>query len=193
MTTTADTRSRRATPVRGTSGTPVRGTSGTPGSAVVLRPLEPADTEAVLAVFTGLGARSRELRFLTRKARLSSAEVRRLTAVDRRDHVAYLASTAGDHRPIGIARFVRAAQGSESAEVAVAVVDGWQRRGVGTMLLGALTRHAVEVGVRRFTMFVSNDNRAVHRLLHRSPGGPARLDGGHGVAEYAVSLERRTA
>jgi hypothetical protein len=61
------------------------------------------------------------------------------------------------------------------------------------MLLGALTRHAVEVGVRRFTMLVSNDNRAAHRLLHRFPGGPSRLDGGHGVAEYAVSLERRTA
>ncbi len=115
--------------------------------------------------------------------------MRRLTAVDDRDHVAVLASAAHDHRPVGIARFVRAADDGESAEVAVAVVDAWQQRGVGTLLLAALVRRAREVGVRRFTMLVSYDNVAVLRLLHRFPGGLSRVHVGHGVAEYAVSLE----
>ena len=84
---------------------------------------------------------------------------------------------------------MRAADAGESAEVAVAVVDAWQKRGVGTMLLAALVRRAREVGVRRFTMLASYDNVAVLRLVHRSPGGLSRVHFDRGVAQYAVSLE----
>ena len=115
--------------------------------------------------------------------------MRRLTAVDRRDHVAVVASTPHDHRPVGIARFIRSVTDAESAEVAVAVADAWQRRGVGTLLLRAVVERALEVGVRRFTMLVSDDNAAVLALLQRFPGGPSRVHVGHGVAEYAVSLD----
>ena len=158
-------------------------------AGIEVSPLEPGDAAAVLAVFAGMGPRSRWLRFLTGKPRLTSAEVRRLTAVDQRDHVALVASTTTDHRPIGIARFVRSADATECAEVAVAVVDAWQRQGVGTLLLDTLVRRAREVGVRRFTVLASHDNAGALRLLHRLPDGLLRVSTGGGVAEYVVSLE----
>ena len=70
-----------------------------------LRALDPGDEAAVLEVFAGLGPRSRELRFLTPKPRLSSADLHQLTAVDHHDHVAILAvsATSGSpdrHRPV---------------------------------------------------------------------------------------------
>ena len=71
----------------------------------------------------------------------------------------------------------------------MAVADAWQRQGVGTLLLRAVVERALEVGVRRFTMLVSDDNAAVLALLQRFPGGPSRVHVGHGVAEYAVSLD----
>ncbi|GAA2150476.1 hypothetical protein GCM10009844_31450 [Nocardioides koreensis] len=154
---------------------------------VELRPLRPGDSAAVLAVFAGMSPRSRELRFLAPKPRLSTADVRRLTAVDRRDHVALLATSA--HKPIGIARFIRDRNDPESAEVAVAIVDHWHHQGVGSTLLDALVQRAVEVGVRRFTALVSHDNTAVHRLLHRSASGLSRIGMDRWTVEYAMSLE----
>ena len=100
-----------------------------------------------------------------------------------------LVASAPDRRPIGIARFVRSPHDAACADVAVAVVDAWQRRGVGSMLLEALVRRAREVGVRRFTMLASYDNVAVLRLVQRSPGGLSRVHFDPGVAQYAVSLE----
>jgi GNAT superfamily N-acetyltransferase len=136
--------------------------------AVELRPLEPGDTGAVSEVFAGLGPRSRELRFLTPKPRLTGADLRQLTAVDHHDHVAILALDNG--RPIGVARFVRDQARPDSADVAVAVVDASQNRGVATMLTEALVHRAREVGVRRFTLIMARDNEAAMRLLGRAPG-----------------------
>jgi RimJ/RimL family protein N-acetyltransferase len=157
-------------------------------AAVELRPLEPGDTCAVLEVFAGLDAQSRRLRFLTAKPRLTAGDLRQLTAVDHHDHVAVLAVSTAQDRPIGVARFVRDPDRPESADVAVAVVDAWQGRGVGTMLKSALVRRALEVGVRRFTMAMSPHNEAAVRLLHRAPGEIERLALDDETAEFALVL-----
>jgi GNAT superfamily N-acetyltransferase len=157
------------------------------GPGVEVRPLERGEVEAVLGVFAGMGARSRELRFLVPKARLTELDLRQLTAVDRHDHVAVLATSARDHQPVGIARFTRDLDDPASADLAVEVVDAWHGRGVATVLLRALAEHALEVGVRRFTALVSRDNVPVLNLLRKTPG-VARTGAGLGSLEYAVTL-----
>jgi ribosomal protein S18 acetylase RimI-like enzyme len=153
---------------------------------VELRLLEPGDSTAVLEVFAGLSDRSRELRFLTPKPRLTSADLQQLTDVDQHDHVAVLALTHS--RPIGVARFVRHPEDADSADVAVAVVDEWQDRGIGTRLTRELVRRARGLGVRRFTMAMAPDNEGAVRLLHRAPGEIERLAIDPDVAEFALSL-----
>jgi RimJ/RimL family protein N-acetyltransferase len=160
-------------------------------SAVELRPLEPGDSAAVLEIFAGLGPRSRERRFLTPKPRLTGADLRQLTDVDQRDHVAILALVQG--RPIGVARFVRDRARPDSADVAVAVVDASQNRGVATMLTEALVHRAREVGVRRFTLVMARDNEAAMRLLQRAPGEVESLAVDQETAEFALTLEDRHA
>jgi RimJ/RimL family protein N-acetyltransferase len=160
---------------------------------VEVRPLQTGDRAAVLEIFAGLGPRSRELRFLTPKPRLSSADLRQLTAVDHQDHVALLAVTARHGRPIGVARFVRDPAQPDSADVAVAVVDAWQQRGVGTLLGCALVARAREVGLRCLTMVMSQDNDAAVRLLHRSPGDVHRIALDRETAEFALLLDGRGA
>jgi RimJ/RimL family protein N-acetyltransferase len=160
-------------------------------SAIELRPLEPGDTGAVLEIFAGLGPRSRELRFLTPKPRLTGADLRQLTEVDERDHVAILALDQG--RPIGVARFVRDRARPDSADVAVAIVDASQNRGVATMLTEALVGRAREVGVRRFTLMMARDNEAALRLLHRAPGVVEPLAVDDDTAEFAITLKDKHA
>ena len=166
-----------------------RDPNGAPAPAVALRPLRSGDAAAVVAVFRGMGARSRALRFLVPKSRLTLSDVRHLVEVDQRDHVALLASTVPGRRPVAIGRFIRDRGDPGSAEVALEVVDAWQGRGVGTVLLEELVRQAREVGVRRFTMIVSDDNRAVRRLLHRAGARVSRVGAERGTTEYAVSLD----
>jgi RimJ/RimL family protein N-acetyltransferase len=157
-------------------------------SKVELRPLERGDTGAVLEVFAGLGPRSRQLRFLTSKPRLTSADLRQLTAVDHHDHVALLAVSGPHGRPIGIARFVRDRVHPNDADVAVAVVDAWQGRGVGTLLADALVRRARVAGVHRFTLVMAAHNDGALRLLSRCSGQIERLALDGETAEFAVTL-----
>jgi RimJ/RimL family protein N-acetyltransferase len=160
-----------------------------PGPTVELRPLEYGDRASLLEIFAGLGPRSRERRFLTPKTRLTESELRHLTAVDQHDHVALLAVSAADGRPVGVARFIRDARRPDTADVAVSVVDAWQDRGIGTLLTNALARRAREVGVRRFTVLMQRDNRAARRLLHRSGGSPNLVEADQETVEFVVDLE----
>jgi RimJ/RimL family protein N-acetyltransferase len=159
------------------------------GCGVELRTLEAGDQATVLEVFAGLGPRSRELRFLAAKPRLTSADLRQLTAVDHHDHVAILAVSARHGRPIGIARFVRDPDRPDTADVAVAVVDAWQGCGVGTLLTSALSDRALEVGVRRFTLVMDHDNEAAVRLLRRTRGEISRIAMDTETAEVVVDLD----
>lgn len=81
---------------------------------VRLRPLGAGETGPLLEVFAALGPRSRELRFMGPRLRLTAADLHQLTDVDGHDHVALVAESA-DGRPVGIARFVRSADDVSSA------------------------------------------------------------------------------
>ncbi len=155
---------------------------------VRIRPLADAETGPVLAVFDGLGPRSRERRFLAPKFRLTATDLCALAHVDGRDRVALVAELP-DGRPVGIARFVRDEHDPATADVAVAVVDVWQRRGVGSLLAEALAECARALAVRRFTAVVLRDNEAVAGLL-RSVGGDVRA---LALDELNAELEMRLA
>ncbi|MET9230517.1 GNAT family N-acetyltransferase [Lentzea sp. NPDC003310] len=119
--------------------------------------------EAVDAVFEGLSARSRYLRFHSPTPRLTASARRVLTDVDGERHAAVCARVGGE--PIGIARVIRT--GECGAEIAVAVVDLWQRRGVGRLLLEELTSIAARMGVAELHGNVLPDNRAMLALVRK--------------------------
>jgi GNAT superfamily N-acetyltransferase len=156
-------------------------------SFVTIRPLEDGDTATLLAVFEGLDARSRELRFMAPKFRLTSADVRQLTRVDGVDHVALVAELP-DGSPVGIARFVRDECDRTSADVAVEVVEGWQRRGIGVRLAEALAEHARCAAIRRFTANMLRENDGASRLMRRVGGEVRTLEYDDHSAEFEILL-----
>ncbi len=134
------------------------------GSAAVIRPLRRGDRQAFVAAFERLGEQSRHRRFLGPMPSLTEAQLRHLTDVDQREHVALAAidSTRGSGI-VGIARFIRLA--GDDAEPALAVVDDWQARGLGTVLLAALVGAAHARGVRRLRADVLAENAEILHLL----------------------------
>lgn len=158
------------------------------GTPIEIRRLRPSDAPMLADAFRRLSFESRRLRFMTPKDRLSDAELRYLTEVDGHRHEALAASDARTGQAIGVARFVRLQDEPEAAEVAVTVTDEWQHRGVGTLLLEALTERARSEGIAEFSALVASDNSPMIELLRRAGGEIQPLASGAGVVEYRTSL-----
>src|SRR5215468_5851467 len=156
------------------------------GSKVLIRQIQPADAPLLADGFARLSGKSRQMRFLARKDRLSAAELRYFTDLDHRDHEALGALDQADGRGVGVARYVRDAEDPRAAEIAVTIVDEWQGRGLGAELLTRLSDRARSEGICRFTALVAEDNRAMAGLLRNMS---ASLVGrSPGTVEYEIAL-----
>src|SRR3954470_7619116 len=100
------------------------------GARIIVRAIVPEDKPLLVAALNGLSARSTFQRFLSPKVRFTEAELRYLTGVDQRDHIALIAILAdGPRVPVAVARCVRVAP--DTAELAIVVGDRWQGPGLG--------------------------------------------------------------
>ena len=128
-------------------------------------------------------------RFLSPKRSFSRTELRYLTEVDGRDHVALVAEYPGEpvRRLIAVARFVRHVD-SDAAEAAIVVSDDWQRRGVGSLLAERLAAQARRHGIRAFTATMASDNVPAHKLMERLTQHLEEHHAGGGVSELTLDL-----
>lgn len=132
-----------------------------------IRPIRAGDAARVAAAFDGFSDRTRYQRFLAPKPRLSSSELRYLTDVDQRRHVALAAVDPADGAFVGIARYATAPGEHETADVAVVVADAWQGSGIGTRLMRDLVARAAANGIPRLTGVTLQGNSAARALLRR--------------------------
>lgn len=137
------------------------------GAEVAIRPIRPEDRDAIESGFDGMSDESRYKRFFTLSPQLSERELAYLTEVDHHDHEALVAFHPGTGEPLGVTRFVRSTEDPEEAEVATAVVDDWQSRGIGTLLIDRLSVRAREEGIKRFTSELLADNHRAIDLFRR--------------------------
>src|SRR6185436_18733826 len=152
------------------------------GSALRLRSPEPADEAAIRAFFDGLRPESRYMRF---------------HGAGRTDVVSHdYAHADGDLRVALVARLgerVVAVAGYDRlnepgvAEVAFAVADDMQGRGLATRLLEQLAAVGAERGVRRFDAEVMADNRAMLHVFS-SAGFDVRRETAWGEAHLELDI-----
>jgi RimJ/RimL family protein N-acetyltransferase len=125
---------------------------------VSVRPIRSDDAPGLAAAVEQLSEPSRYRRFHSAMPRLSEQMVGYLTDVDHHDHEALIATAPGSTKIVGVARFIRDTDNPDTAELAILVVDVWQRRGLGTLLLSELTRRAAHVGISHFTAEILSEN-----------------------------------
>src|SRR3954451_13874806 len=134
------------------------------GTRVRVRPIAPEDKPLLVEGLRRLSPEAAFRRFMSPKVSFSAAELRYLTEVDQRDHIALVAVDA-EHpsRLIAVARCVRAAQ--DTADIAVVVGAPCRRMGLGRRLADELARRARAVGIERIAGTMLADNRAAFRLM----------------------------
>lgn len=157
------------------------------GTVATLQPLTPADRDLYLVGFEHLGSDSRLMRFLGPKPSLSEREIRYFTDVDHHDHEAIAAIVAG--QGVGVARYIRDPSRPGTADVAVAVVDAWQRRGIGTALMRRIAERARDEGIIRLRATMLADNRAMFATLRALHASWRSTGATHGVVDIEIRIE----
>jgi GNAT superfamily N-acetyltransferase len=155
-------------------------------SPVTIRAVRPDDKERLVKAFRGLDRGSVYLRFFSYKKALEDEELRRVTECDGVSVARLVATVGGGEREIivGLGEYVR---NGAAAEIAFAVEEDFQRRGIASRLLQKLVDIARANGIVRFEADVLAENTPMLAVL-RDSGLRMRTSHGHGVVHATLLL-----
>jgi RimJ/RimL family protein N-acetyltransferase len=157
-----------------------------PGRWVSFRPIEPLDRRALCAFYANLSPESRRRRFLSAGATPSVGPL-----ADAEGIVAILREPGPDDGAL-VAHASVQPDGTGSAEVAYAVADRLQRRGIGRALVSLTLDRVRALGLQRVDAALFADNGAMRHLLLQA-GAPVLRDMiDVGVEELSLDLASPT-
>ena len=161
------------------------------GFRVLVRPLLYSDRHELSVGYQHLSPEAKRLRFFHEKPDLSDADLEYLTNIDYDNHFAFAAFAADEpgQPGIGVARYIRDRGDPTRAEVAVTVLDEYQKRGVGTLLFLLLVDRATRSGISTFVSYVLWDNTLVLDAFRDAGARIERQEPGVARAEFDLFPE----
>jgi acetyl coenzyme A synthetase (ADP forming)-like protein len=156
------------------------------GGTVHIRPIRPDDAAAHRAFFASQSPQSVYFRFFGPRSALTDSEVIRFTTVDYHDRMAFVVFLRNDM--IGVGRYDRL-EGGDAAEVAFAVADAQQGRGLATLLLEYLASYAATNGITRFAADTLIDNRRMLEVFQSAGFRRESRSIEYGVVHLAFDIE----
>jgi len=157
------------------------------GRPVEIRALQPSDREELMSALGRMSDQSIYRRFFSPKRHFSDREVASYVNIDFVGHVALVAVVSENGRPtiVGGARYV--VSGPGSAEVAFAVVDGYQKQGIGGLLMKHLIALAGQAGLDELVAEVLPHNTPMLKVFERS-GLTTSTKREHGAVHVVLPL-----
>lgn len=158
------------------------------GLRATIRPISAEDKWRLQEGLKALSPESRYRRFFREMDHFSDEQLKYLTEVDSRDHVAWIALLADmtDEPGLGVARWIRIPEEPAVAEAAVTVIDQFQGLGLGSTLMWLLAKSAIEEGITDFRVWALGENHPLLKLLAGFGIQPRRWESG--VAELLIPL-----
>ena len=143
------------------------------GSRIEIRALRRTDESDMLAAIEHTSAQSLQRRFFVMKRHFSDKERAFFMDVDFKNHVAIVAvaDEGGRQTIAGGGRYIVFEAGR--AEMAFVVIDAWQGRGIGSLLLRHLTKIANASGLDELTAEVLPENTAMRKVFEKFGFHPA--------------------
>lgn len=138
------------------------------GQEILLRPVKISDEPLLKKFFYSLSDESLQRRFMSMKKSIPHERLQELVVIDyTRDMVILAIITEQDmEEVIGIGQY-SIDEVSHTADVAFAVADDWQGKGIGTVLMQYLTILAKKRGLLGFTADVLADNWGMLRVFNK--------------------------
>jgi RimJ/RimL family protein N-acetyltransferase len=138
------------------------------GSSILVRALRPDDRAGLIAAVERSSTESLYRRFFRVKRNFTEKEIAHLVDVDFVNHVALVVTVEENGKPaiVGGARYV--VTGPGTAEVAFTVIDTFQGRGIGLVLLRHLIAISRNAGLKELTAEVLPDNGPMLRVFESS-------------------------
>ena len=157
------------------------------GRPLEIRALQPSDREELMSALGRMSDQSIYRRFFSPKRHFTEREVASYLNIDFVGHVALVAVVSENGRPtiVGGARYVIAGPGS--AEVAFAVVDGYQGQGISALLLKHLVALARQAGIEELVAEVLPHNTPMLKVFEHS-GLRVSTKREHGAVHVVLSL-----
>jgi GNAT superfamily N-acetyltransferase len=107
-------------------------------------------------------------RFLGIKSGFSEKELDYLTDVDGINHYALgVEEIVGEKRGVAVIRLVRLKEDPTAAEIAITIIDTYQRRGLGSILLDLIILAAIERKISHCTFTYLRQNTAIEKLIKK--------------------------
>ncbi|MFR0639694.1 GNAT family N-acetyltransferase [Arthrobacter sp. LS16] len=160
------------------------------GTTAHLRPITPADAQALQDMHQKQSETSVYLRYFTYKSALTAKELERFTNVDHVNRVAFTVFRGSNI--IGVGRYDRLDDPTE-AEVAFNVSDAYQGTGIGSILLEHLAAAARENDITRFTAEVLPENRKMLTVFSEAGYAVARhFEDGVVMLEFPINPTERS-
>ena len=143
------------------------------GTQIDIRTLRPEDEADMLTAVGRTSPQSLQRRFFVMKRHFSEKERAFFMYVDFKNHVAIvaLAEEAGSKVIVGGGRYIVFEPGR--AEMAFVVIDSWQGRGIGSILMRHLVRFASDAGLHELTAEVLPENTAMIKVFGKFGFKPA--------------------
>lgn len=147
--------------------------------SALVREVTPEDRALLQIGYGHLSNRSRYFRFLATRHGLTTVELDIFTANNGADHVAVGALMEGQltPEPIGIARYIRLPDQKHRAEIAITIVDSYQRQGLGSLLLGVIAKFASLNKISQFDALVHNENTAMLGMFRQLGSRQTKSEG----------------
>ena len=162
---------------------------------VRVRAVRPTDAAGLERFYAALSEESRRTRFFCITSALSHAQSVSFCTTDhdhREGFVAVVQGGRGEAESI-VGHLCLEPDGTDQAEVAIAVADDFQHEGIGRRLMGAGIAWARREHIVRFTATMLGSNAPINRLLVGLGLPVQECSTGAGVAAIMISLDGQSA
>ena len=166
------------------------------GGRVRIRPVRSTDGDLLQDAYGRMSEQSRYLRFFSARSKLSPRLIETLTDIDHRTHFAWLILDPDIDSPlteedagivVGSARLILD-DDPGSAEAALAVVDGYQGRGIGRFMIELLAITAADVDAHTLRFEILRQNGGMIGLIRKMGATGHPVPGDASVVEYRLAI-----
>ena len=135
------------------------------GSGIEIRAIRPADHQEMLEAIGRTSVESLQRRFFVPKLHFSDKELDFFINVDFKDHVALVAELNENGRRVIVGGYIMVKPGQ--AEMAFTVIDAYQGKGIGSVLMRHLIAIARDGGLKELIAEVLPENAPMLKLFSR--------------------------